>query len=365
MTILKTNMARRSVLRAGTAGAAALAFGGTAAKADSNQVIVYVGTGDWAESNIKAFVRPFEEETGIEVIEVEDWYNLNQVRLWVETGTVQADVLNIGGSQVDIMANEGLLEEIDYSIYSDATKNDIVPESQHKFGVGALFYSTVLSYWADQFTDQPPPSGWQQFWDVDGFPGKRTLVSGEGGYGSWEIALIADGVPMDQLYPLDIERAFDSLDRIRPHITKWWLDGSDNQQIFADRFVDLGAAYNGRMGNLQKQDLPIVIDWNEGKLEQDFWGIPKGAPNPENAQKFIEFASRGAQQAIFSQEIPYAPTNLSAFDYIPEDVAVQLPTYPENLAKQFTRNYAWEAEVIDGKSNLERLIEAWNRFIIS
>src|SRR5256885_16366801 len=36
-----------------------------------------------------------------------------------------------------------------------------------------------------------------------------------------EFALIADGVALDKLYPIDIDRAFRSLDRIKKDVVKW------------------------------------------------------------------------------------------------------------------------------------------------
>src|SRR6516165_2101981 len=47
-------------------------------------------------------------------------------------------------------------------------------------------------------------------------------------------ALLADGVPRDKLYPLDIDRAFKKLDRIKPHIKVWWREGNQSQQLIRD-----------------------------------------------------------------------------------------------------------------------------------
>lgn len=327
----------------------------------AGEVIVAMGAGDWLDANVLAYAEPFEEETGISVVVIEDWFNLNRLKLWNETGSAEWDVVNMGGSDIPIGTERDWLVPIDYSIYRPEELERIDPAARYDRGVGALFYSTVLAYWKDQFPNGAP-ANWAEFWDVERFPGNRTLVSGENGWGSWEIALLADGVPMDQLYPLDIDRAMASLSRIKDHITRWWIDGSDLQQSFADRIVDLGSAYNGRIGNLQKQGMAIEMNWNQAKLECDFWGIPRGAPNVENAQRFVEFATRGKQQAVFAQAIPYGPTNLSAYDYIPEEVAITLPSHPENLKNQFARNYMWEAETVDGKTNLERLMERWVQF---
>ena len=109
--------------------------------------------------------------------------------------------------------------------------------------------------------------------------------------------------------------------------------------------MTIGDVFNGRIGNLQKKGMPLGIEWNQGKLQLDYWVIPKGAPNPGNAQKFIEFATRAKRQAAFSELIPYGPTNMAAFDSIKPETAKQLPTFPANLKKQFHRNEDWYAEV--------------------
>ena len=67
------------------------------------------------------------------------------------------------------------------------------------------------------------------------------------------------------------------------------------------------------------------------------------------------------------RDIPYGPTNLNAYDHIPDDVAKNLPSYPENLKLQFARDYRWETQINEdtGKTNLETLIDRWNRWIFS
>ena len=52
------------------------------------------------------------------------------------------------------------------------------------------------------------------YWDAKKFPGPRGMYNAPTYI--LEFALIADGVPKDKLYPLDVPRAFKSLDRIKP-----------------------------------------------------------------------------------------------------------------------------------------------------
>src|SRR5690606_11524788 len=156
----------------------------------------------------------------------------------------------------------------------------------------------------------------------------------------------------EELYPLDIERAYRALDRIKPHIRKWWKVGSDAEQLFQHRVAHIGENYEGRANILRDQGHPVEIEWNQGKLVASYWAIPKGAPNAELAQKFLAFAIRGEQQAILARMTGTAPSNERAMNYQSEEEAKKLATYPENRAKIFENNAAWYAQIgSDGRSN--------------
>src|SRR5262249_2675249 len=138
---------------------------------------------------------------------------------------------------------------------------------------------------------KPRPQNWAEFWDAAKFPGTRVLQAGQlGAEGPWEEALLADGVAPDKLYPLDLDRLFRSLAKIKPSIRKWWTVGSEVQQLFNDGIADIGMSYDGRLAILQKGGKPIDIVYNQGKINWSSWCIPKGAPNAAAAKKFIAFA---------------------------------------------------------------------------
>lgn len=352
----------------GKAAAFVVAFGlqiTGAAYADSGTVTVHVGTGDWAKANITAYVEPFEKATGIKVVPIKGWSTYAELKLWQDSNNVEVDVMYMPPSDTVAANKQGWLQQIDYSIYSKEQVDNIKPAAKLPFGVGALYYSIALSYFNDKFTGGEAPQGWADLWDVAKYPGKRTMYSGHIGVGVWEIALLADGVDPKDLYPIDFDRAIASLNKIRPHVTKWWEDGSDNQQLFADRFVDIGAAFNGRIGNLQKEGMPLTIQWNQALLFADYWVIPKGAKNAENAQKFIQFITQPKPQAAFASSIPYGPTNEGAYAFLDEKVAKQLPSHSSLIGKQVLFNPNWYAEKgPDGKTNLEKGVALWNEWIL-
>ncbi|WP_312841749.1 extracellular solute-binding protein [Sinorhizobium psoraleae] len=169
--------------------------------------------------------------------------------------------------------------------------------------------------------NKPRPTTWADFWNADKFPGVRSLVSGAyGSEGPWEEALLADGVAADALYPMDIDRVFASLDKIKPHIRKWWSSGSEIYQIMHDKNADIMQSYDGRAQSLIDQGAPIEISRNQAKLTWDYFTIPKGSSNVSSAQKFIEFATRADRQAAFVKLIPYGPTNRNAFKLMPRSL---------------------------------------------
>ncbi|WP_346348012.1 extracellular solute-binding protein [Bradyrhizobium sp. 139] len=93
--------------------------------------------------------------------------------------------------------------------------------------------------------------------------------------------------------------------------------------------------------------------------------IPKGTPNAQNAQRFIEFATRAERQAAFAQLYPEGPTTRKAFKLLPEDVGRKLPTHPDYMASAIPINMGWYSERgSDGLTNTDRLRERWNEWIL-
>lgn len=221
--------------------------------------------GDYAKAAIEAYVKPFETETGIEVTPIADEVSLAQLELMVITNSVSVDVSAANISTATVAAEKSLLEEIDYSIYKKEELDATIGFAKQPFGVGQTAYAYVMVYNTDTYpASKARPTPWSEFWDVDKYPGVRTLVDGkDGSHGPWEEALLADGVAPDALYPMDIDRAFASLDKIEPHIRKWWNVGSEIQQIMHDKGAGVYQAYDSRTNLLIDQGSPLEINWNQ------------------------------------------------------------------------------------------------------
>ncbi|MER9548393.1 ABC transporter substrate-binding protein [Mesorhizobium sp. M0322] len=340
---------------------------GRALAQPSNELRVSVYGGDVGKANVEAYVKPFEAETGIKVTAIPDDVTLPQIELMVTSNNTTVDVVGADAATAHTANLKSLLEQIDYSIFKKDELDAIVDFAKKPFGVAGLVYGIPMVYSTEKFPPTgPQPTSWADFWDVEKFPGVRTLETGQGGgEGPWEEALLADGVAADKIYPMDIDRIFASLDKIKPHIRKWWTSGSEGQQLFHDKAVDIGNCYDGRANLLIDQGAPLKINRNQSKLTNDYWVIPKGSPNVQNAQRFIEFATRADRQAAFAKLVPYGPINRNAFKLLPEEVGLKLPSHPKLLANSIVMDLQWYTEVgSDGQSNIDRLVQRWNEWIL-
>lgn len=312
--------------------------------------------GEYQDAQEAAFVEPFEVATGASIqLKRAD---IGRMKGQVDSGEVTWDLLTVPTEDVLLLAREDYLEPIDYHVVDDtALFADIV--LQH--GVGAAYFSTVLIYPAGT---EHAPSGWAGFWDVPPLTDEEEVpVAGarslwRGPVGNLEFALLADDVLPADLYPLDVERAFASLDRIRDHVLFWYEDRKQPVELVASGQVGMASAWNARVSQLQLTD-QVRINWYGGMLSADSWVIPRGAPNADVAMDFINFATRAVPMANFVRLVPYGPVNKEAFNYLRPDRLPVLPSSPQNRAVQFTQSWVWWAD------NIEALGERFEDWLLT
>ncbi|MET3909906.1 putative spermidine/putrescine transport system substrate-binding protein [Bradyrhizobium sp. S3.3.6] len=339
------------------------------AAASSGDLRLNMSAGNFGDAIMAAFVRPFEAETGVKVTPIYQDLRAAQVGLMVKNNSVTIDAVLVSQVTGLTLAGGGYLEQVDYSLHNPRELETTEGRCKHPFGFGSYLYSLNMVYNTKKFpAEKPRPTNWAEFWDATKFPGPRSLGNGQGGSplpGPWEEALLADGVAMDALYPMDIDRVFASLDKIKPHIRKWWTTGAEILQVMRDGVADLVQSVDGRALSLIDNGDPIEINRNQAKLTFDYWIIPKGSPNVLNAQKFIAFTGRADRQAAFAQLFAQAPSNQRAYEQIPEKVARKLATYPEYMKTSFLVNGEWYVQTgADGLTNSQRLTQRWNGWIV-
>lgn len=310
--------------------------------------------GAFQEAQEEALLTPFSEMFDVEVTS-DSTADYGKFTSMVETGNVSWDVMHSGGEFIYRATEQDLLEPIDYDIV-DVT--DMPEELVHPYGVFNVSTSNLLAWNTDLVGDNPPKN-WEALWDMETYPGKRALW--DSAKTSIEIALLADGVSPNELYPLNedkIERAFNKLDQIKNDVV-WWTSGAEPAQLLSSGEVVMAMAWNGRVQPVKAEGGPVDFTFEQALLSIDGMVIPKGAPNKTAAMHFLNFVMQAESQAELGKLLPYGPTNPNAYDFLSDEEAAELNSSPENIQKQ-----VYIAEEWWGGPEGTELAERWKAWLI-
>lgn len=309
-----------------------------AGTASAEQITFVSQGGAYQEAQTKAILDPVAELLGITINQDSSPDAWPVIKTQTASGKVIWDVIDTPPKDCIRGGEQGMIEKLDFSKIPNAEK--MPAEYKSPYSVAYEFYSSVLAYNKDKFGDNPPKT-WADFWDVQKFPGTRALRNHP--LATLEAALLADGVPADKLYPLDVDRAFKKLEEIKPHVAVWWASGAQSAQLLADGEVDMEMAWNGRVAAVVKEGAPICYSFNEGFLQYTSLCILKGAPNAETAVKFVNAALTPEIQANFPAYIDYGPGNPEAYKTgkISPERAAEMPSSPENAELQVLVSDEW------------------------
>ncbi|MCD5979938.1 Extracellular solute-binding protein [Pseudomonas savastanoi pv. glycinea] len=330
--------------------AGVLSLSGAAALAAESVNFVSWG-GSTQDAQKQAWATPFSKSSGITVVQ-DGPTDYGKLKAMVESGNVQWDVVDVEADFALRAASEGLLEPLDFNVIK---KDRIDPRFVSEHGAGSFFFSFVLGYNESKTgTGAKAPQDWAALFDTKTYPGKRALYKWPSP-GVLELALLADGVAADKLYPLDLDRAFKKLDSIKKDIV-WWGGGAQSQQLLASGEVSMGQFWNGRVFAVQQDGAPVGVSWKQNLVMADFLVVPKGAKNKDAAMKFIANATDAKGQADFANLSAYAPVNLDSVQRLDSTLAPNMPT--AHAKDQITLDFAYWAK------NGPDIATRWNEWLV-
>ena len=314
------------------------------------ETVVFSGWGGSIQENQrKIFFDPFEKATGIKVIDVPG-VSIAKIKAMVEAKNVEWDVVQNIAMWVPQGQKEGLWEELDYKVIDKTGVADAMVE---KYALGNSTYGMILAYNTKAFPPGKEPQSWADFWNTEKFPGPRGMFD-QPRY-MLEIALMADGVAPDKLYPIDVERAYKKLDQIKSKIHVWWKQWPQVPTLLGSGEIVMSLTSNTRITSVKKaENAPADINWKQGMMTVDWVSVPKGAKNKANAMKLINFMNKPDLQAQLAKAAGIGPANAKALDLLSdEDKKVQPALHFQN-GNMVRFGDAWWAE------NLSKMEEQWN-----
>lgn len=341
--------------------AAIVATAPAGAQDDPGSLVIASWGGAWGNAIQLGIIDAFEAETGIQV-ELLPMQNIANSRAAIESGNPPPeDILDTTPPQVVALSRDGLLAPVDYSLFDKETLDALPDHAKHEFGLNWGVFGMGICYDRNTFPNGGP-SGWADFWDTEKFPGKRAIPDPVADP-QLELPLIADGVPVDKLYPLDLDRGFAKLEELREHILAYPPSPAVSNQMLISGEIAMNVCFTHRMQAIVNSGLNnIVIDFNQTRLQSEAFAVWENAPNKENAMKFLAFAARAEPQARWAQLGYTGPMNPKAFNLIPEQIAAMLPTSPNY--NTFVIDDAWYAsEAPDGRTMREYVKDLAGAFL--
>jgi putative spermidine/putrescine transport system substrate-binding protein len=304
--------------------------------------------GTYRTSVETAVVKPFTEETGIQVTVV-DTPDLAKVKAQVMTGNVEWDVFDAPGALGAGGAKEGYWEALDTSLVDDADLSvartkDLLP-----------FYTFAggIAWDPKRYPDGKHPRNFAEYFDAKAFPGRRTLRNRISE--TLEAALLADGVPPTKLYPLDVERGFKMLDVIKPHIAKWVESTPQTITLLQTGEVDFSYTYASRVKTTRAAGgAPMDFSFEQTLNGLEYLAVLKKAPNRDAAMKFLAFALRPDRQAALMELLGNTPVSKKAMPMLSADTRKWLPNMESS--QNVIMDDMWWADHFDA---LTRRFKEW------
>lgn len=272
------------------------------------------------ESRQIAYFDGFYDETGVEVVSSSIEDAIYYPMLEGEAGDY--DVFQV--STADILAYPDHLQEI-----PEAARGDLIPEDLRPYVLGGFYIGIAQGWLTDTFADGGPQD-WVDFFDTEKYPGKRAWPGSPGFFdASYELALLADGVAAEDLYPLDLERATAKLDTIRDDLV-FYTSYPEVQQLLSSGSASIAVTVTGQFTALQRSGLDVTVQWNQAFQALNGFVIPEQSNNPDAVGALGEWINDPANQAVFTERTLYGPANSAVFDELPADVAENVVNAPSH-----------------------------------
>ncbi len=329
-------------LVAGAIAAAALGWAGVAGAAEEPKLNIY----NWSDYIAEDTIAKFEAETGIKV--TYDVYDSNEVlEAKLLAGRSGYDLVVPTGTFLERQIKAGIYQPLDRSkltnygnldskIMSEAAVHDAgnAHAIVYMWGTNGIGWNPAKV--AEAAGPDAPTDSWKLVFD----PAWAEKVSKCGLYfldspsEMFPVALAYLGLDPKSKSEDDLKKAEEVLAKVSPFVTKYHSSEYINALASGDACVAVGFSGDIFMARARAEESGQDIKINytipsEGTIMWfDMMAIPKDAPHPENAHKFIDFVMRPEIAAGITNFVWYANANPKSFDMVDEEVRTDPGVYP-------------------------------------
>jgi spermidine/putrescine transport system substrate-binding protein len=296
------NVTRRGFVAAGAATAFLAACGGSTDTADEDKdsgdkskgAAELTGTMhyyNWADYVNPETYKAFTAETGVKI--KKDFFVSNEeLQAKLQGGARGFDLAAPTGYMVQILADGGLLEELDKSQLPTVAKNidpqftKLPYDPEDKWSVPKDWGTTGFMYRTDMVKEKP--TSWKEFVELTKGPysGKVTVLDGiPECVGSMLVML---GYSFNSEDEGEIDEAKQQLVELKPHLLA--ITSTEYKQMMIDGKAVMALGWNGDGAAVAaKKPAEYVVAEEGGEFWVDAYVIPTGAKNPTAAHAWIDY----------------------------------------------------------------------------
>jgi spermidine/putrescine transport system substrate-binding protein len=306
------NITRRGFVAAGAATAFLAACGGSTdadneseeSSGDTKKAAAELGGTlhyyNWADYVAPETYTAFTNATGVKI--KKDFFVSNEeLQAKLQGGARGFDLAAPTGYMVQILADAGLIEELDHSQLPTVAKNidpqfqKLPYDPQDKFSVPKDWGTTGFMYRTDLVKEKP--TSWRDFVDLTKGPysGKVTVLDGiPECVGSMLVML---GHSFNSEDEGEIEEAKQQLIELKPHILA--ITSTEYKQMLIDGKAVMSLGWNGDGAAVAaKKPAEYVVAEEGGEFWVDAYVIPTGAKNPTAAHAWIDYVYDPEHNAV-------------------------------------------------------------------
>jgi mannopine transport system substrate-binding protein len=324
--------------------------------AQAAEVIVATTGGIYDRALKEAWFVPFERTTWIKVVTVPatDAEMRAKAQAMNQAKNVTWDAILNTEIWADSPGNRAFSEDLTEFCKEFAGRTDLIKNTCSGAGVKYSVVATLLAY-NDKTYAGRKPQVWADFWNTKEFPGSRALPNLADPWRIYAAALMADGVPANKLFPIDVPRALRKLDEIKPSIALWWRTGDQSQRGFRQGDYAMGMIWSTRASALKAEGLPVAVSFDQSFLLADTMQILKGSPNTENTKKLLRWFLNSAEaQAQLAEKAAVLPISTKAGEFMSPPARANMPS---DMSKVIVPDTDWI------NKNQASMLETWNKWI--
>lgn len=289
---------------------------------DSKKVINVFNNGDYIDEEL---ISKFEEETGYEV--EYSTYDTNEIMYSkIKSGSNKYDLVFPSDYMIEKMIKEDMAEKINfdnipnYKYIDDKFKN-LSYDPTNEYSVPYMWGTIGIIY--NPEVVEKEVTSWDILWNKKY---EKEIIMFNSVRDTMAIALKRLGYSMNSTNPEEIKQAADSLIQQKPIVKAWFVDQVKDAMINDE--AALATVWSGDANYIMSENpkLEYVVPEEGSNKWFDGMVIPKGAPNKEGAEAFINFLTDPENSLQNVDYIQYYTPNWKTYEMLDEGVKDGYPS---------------------------------------